>query len=101
VAQTGEPNYLVAKVPVPSTLNISTWRKLLQDYEDSVVCDFLEFGQLVLYPLHCLFLTFGLIVVHLYFRTKLPPIEKRKFLSAGLPVLLTPCHPPMALWFAS
>ena len=44
VAQTGKPNYLVARVPVPSTLNISTWRELLQDYEDSVVCNFLEFG---------------------------------------------------------
>ena len=43
VAQTGKSNYLVARVPVPSTLNISTWRELLQDYEDSV-CDFLEFG---------------------------------------------------------
>ena len=31
-------------VPVPSTLNISTWHQRLQDYEDSVVCDFLEFG---------------------------------------------------------
>ena len=37
VAQTGKPNYLVARVPVPSTLNISTWRELLQDYEDSAV----------------------------------------------------------------
>ena len=44
VAQTGKPNYLVARVPVPSTLNISTWRELLQDYEDRIVCDFLEFG---------------------------------------------------------
>lgn len=44
VAQTGEPNYLVARVPVPSALNISVWRDLLQAYDDSVVCDFLEFG---------------------------------------------------------
>ena len=44
VTQTGEPNYLVAGVPVPSALNISTWRGLLQDYEDSTVCDVLEFG---------------------------------------------------------
>ena len=44
MAQTGQPNYLVARVPVPSTLHISTWRELLQDYEDSVLCDFLEFG---------------------------------------------------------
>ena len=29
VAQTGKPNYLVARVPVPSTLNISTWRELI------------------------------------------------------------------------
>ena len=29
VAQTGEPNYLVARVPVPSALNISTWCELL------------------------------------------------------------------------
>ena len=29
VAQTGKPNYLVARVPVPSTLNISTWRGAL------------------------------------------------------------------------
>ena len=44
MAQTGKPNYLVARVPVPSTLNISKWRELLQDYEDGAVCDFLEFG---------------------------------------------------------
>ena len=44
MAQTGQPNYLVARVPIPSTLHISTWRELLQDYEDSVVCVFLEFG---------------------------------------------------------
>ena len=44
MAQTGEPNYLVVRVPVPSTLNISTWRELPQHYEDSVACDLLEFG---------------------------------------------------------
>ena len=44
MAQTGKPNYLVARVPVPSPLNISTWRELLQDYEDKTVCGFLEFG---------------------------------------------------------
>ena len=40
MAQTGKPNYLVARVPVPSTLNISTWCELLQDYADRVVCEF-------------------------------------------------------------
>ena len=76
VTQTGEPNYLVARVPVPSALNISTWGKLLQDYEDSVVCDFLEFGWpvVVLCPPFYSILTFALIAVHSYFRNKLPPI---------------------------
>ena len=40
VTKTGKPNYLVARVPVPSTLNISKWRELLQGYDDNVVCDF-------------------------------------------------------------
>jgi len=44
VTKTGKPNYLVARVPVPSTLNISKWHELLQGYDDNVVCDFLEFG---------------------------------------------------------
>ena len=44
LAQTVEPNYFVARVAVPSILNISIWRELLQDYGDSVVWDFLEFG---------------------------------------------------------
>ena len=44
MTKTGKPNYLVATVPVPSTFSISKWPELLQDYEDSVVCDFLEFG---------------------------------------------------------
>ena len=44
MTQTGQPNYLVARVPVHSALHISKWRALLQDYMDSVVCDFLEFG---------------------------------------------------------
>ena len=45
VTKTGKPNCLVARVPVPSTLHISTWRELLKDYEDSVVCDFSEFSS--------------------------------------------------------
>lgn len=44
VTQTGKPNYLVARVPVPSALNISSWRNLLQGYKDIIVCNFLEFG---------------------------------------------------------
>ena len=40
----GQFNYTGLRIPVPSRLNIPVWRALLQDYEDSVICDFLEFG---------------------------------------------------------
>ena len=93
MAQTGKPNYLVARVPVPSTLNISTWHELLQDYEDSVVCDFLEFG----WPVGCMPTTLPVFDLRTHRSALL--FSERKFLSAGLPILLTPCHSPMALWF--
>ena len=44
MAQTVKPNYAVARVPVTSALNISTWRELLQGYVDNIVCNFLELG---------------------------------------------------------
>lgn len=37
-------NFLGARLPVPSSLNIPLWRSRLQDYPDYAVCDFLEFG---------------------------------------------------------
>ena len=40
-------NFLGARLPVPSSLNIPFWRSRLQDYPDYAVCDFLEFGWLV------------------------------------------------------
>ena len=40
----GQFNYTGLRIPVPSRLNIPIWRALLQDYEDSVIGDFLEFG---------------------------------------------------------
>ena len=39
------PNYKGCCIPIPSNrLNISLWRELLIDYDDQIVCDFLEFG---------------------------------------------------------
>ena len=38
------PNYLKARVPVPSTLNINAWRSMLADYPDVQLVDHLEFG---------------------------------------------------------
>ena len=75
MTKTGRPNYLVARVPVPSKLNISKWRELLQGYDDNVVCDFLEFSWPVGFmPTTLPVLTFGLIAVQFYFRSKLPLI---------------------------
>jgi hypothetical protein len=40
----GIPNFLGCRLPVPSRLHISSWRRLLENYHDKVICDFLEFG---------------------------------------------------------
>lgn len=37
-------NYEVCRLPVPSGLNIPLCRTLLANYEDNIVCDYLEFG---------------------------------------------------------
>ena len=39
------PNYECCRIPIPyNRLNISLWRKVLHDYDDQIICDFLEFG---------------------------------------------------------
>ena len=100
MAQTGKPNYLVARVPVPSTLNISTWHELLQDYEDSVVCDFLEFG----WPVGFMSTTLPVFDLRthrcaLLFSEQVTAYLTKEISLARLPILLTPCHSPKALWF--
>ena len=40
----GQYNFLGARLPVPSSLNLPLWRSKLRDYDDYAVCDFLEFG---------------------------------------------------------
>ena len=49
VRATTSPNYLKAKVPVPSGLNISTWRQMLVDYPDLNLVDHLECGWVLDY----------------------------------------------------
>ena len=44
VRATALPNYLGAKIPIPSGLNIPAWRKLLTGYHDRHMVDFLEYG---------------------------------------------------------
>ena len=41
----GYPNYACCRIPLQnSNLNIARWREMLRDYEDRIICDFLEFG---------------------------------------------------------
>ena len=44
VRVTGLPNYLAARIPVPSALIITKWRELLHSYPDKKLVDYLEFG---------------------------------------------------------
>ena len=33
------PNYMGARIPIPSALNIPEWRRLLTDYHDKEIVD--------------------------------------------------------------
>ena len=48
VAQSGRYNYAGVRKRVPSGLNIVNWRRYLEDYHDTGLNDFLEFG----WPVH-------------------------------------------------
>ena len=43
------PNYLGAKIPVPSSLNHEAWEYNLQDYHDREICNFLKYGWPISY----------------------------------------------------
>ncbi len=44
VRATGRPNYLQARIPLKSNLNIHMWRLLTQGHDDPTLCDMLEYG---------------------------------------------------------
>ena len=44
VSATGVPNFLEARMPLSSGLNITAWRLLLSDYPDAGLLDHLEFA---------------------------------------------------------
>ena len=44
VRASGQPNYVSCRSPVPSRLNVPRWRQYLWNYQDSQICDFLEYG---------------------------------------------------------
>ena len=52
VYTTGQPNFLGARLSVPTSLNLSLWRSLLTKYSDVVVCDYFEFGWPIGYDYH-------------------------------------------------
>lgn len=42
--QAGRPNFMSARIPIPSAINIPAWRYLLKDYSDNIICEYLEYG---------------------------------------------------------
>jgi hypothetical protein len=44
VQNSGYPNYLCCRIPVKSGINISLFRQNVLDYDDKIICEFLEFG---------------------------------------------------------
>ena len=44
VANTGQPNYRAARIPLPSVLNINNWRTDLVGYTDYGIVEFLAYG---------------------------------------------------------
>ena len=49
VTSVGGHNYRAARVPVPSGLCVTAWRKHLEGYHDTGLADFIEFG----WPVNC------------------------------------------------
>ena len=44
VKHSGQPNYISARIQVPTELNIANWRAICGNYKDQLLLDYLEFG---------------------------------------------------------
>ena len=44
IKATGKPNYMSARIPVKSDLNLETWEEHLRDYSDKRLFQYLKFG---------------------------------------------------------
>ena len=53
VRHAGLPNFLEARVPLPSSLNVGEWRRTLLDHPDRTLADHVEFGFLSNYSATC------------------------------------------------
>ena len=40
----GVPNFQCCRIPLPTKFNMPLWHEKLRNYEDRIVCEFLEFG---------------------------------------------------------
>lgn len=40
---------MAVKIPVPPTLHVANWRNFLKEYDDNIICEFLEYGWSVGY----------------------------------------------------
>ena len=52
VYASGQPNFLGARLSVPTSLTLPLWWSLLTEYSDVAVCDYLEFGWPIGYDYH-------------------------------------------------
>ena len=97
VISTGLPNYLGARLPVPSGLNIPRWRHLLANYHDTLLCDYLEFGWPVGYTAPYPPVSVG--VNHKSAEDY--PVQVREYIDKELSLggIIGPFHaPPFAPW---
>ena len=53
IRTTGVPNYMQARIPVPSQLNVSAWKNLLTNYWDQQLLQLIEFGFLFDFNRNC------------------------------------------------
>ena len=44
IKATGLPNYMQARIPIQSQLNVQVWKDLLNDYCDQQLLQLIEFG---------------------------------------------------------
>ncbi|CAC5379598.1 unnamed protein product [Mytilus coruscus] len=44
IVQSGYPKYLGCRIPVKSGINVDFFRKSLIDFDDKIICEFLQFG---------------------------------------------------------
>lgn len=97
IKSTGLPNFMQAKIPVQSHLNIYQWELALQCYHDKQVCDYLKFG----WPVGYLHSTYPVAIPVNHKSALEYPDHVKKFIQTELSfnALLGPfSEPPFQPW---